>query len=784
MEVTGATGAAAYALRTEAAATRETLTRVARALVAYCAAPEIKSPLAAVAAVAARSLARGLWPDADGATQLLQLEGLVTEPLLAPLASVGATNLESLVRVTGPVAVSAASIDAATRKPHPFGQRLKAAAAAVAQPALEVRAATGVTQVGTGPGVAVLRIEVTEVAPSARGAGGVGAAWVPPPPPSSTAAAADAGGGGGKGKKKGGNAAATVAASALQQRAITDFIGPASSSGGSPSSGADADDAGGALLRPGPPPQQRNPFAGAPPASLVPGLEQTYTLAVTTADGSGGLAHWQPGITGPTTVTISVGRPTRGPLVQVCLLHAWAHGRDVRITFQPVYGFGPVPRGLGPGDSVLVRSLAEQRAAASNAATTAAAAASASTGGGSTLASASPASPADVAAAAPAPRPAPLFRPAQPRLPLSAPGAVSEVVSSGGGVNVTDADDVDGLDIAASREGAGDVGGGAQMVIDGDDYDVGGGGMGGGSLSGDDVDAAVDLAAYRAADAPAAEGQPPASPSSAAPTSTLQQGPADAASGMDDEQQPPTAAVEPSPSPLTVSACASPLPSDGEGTSSTSGGHGSSLEFDATLQALLGPDAYGKMLRDYGATATATTTAAADTRTEARSSGSGSTADSTADAALQARVQWMPAEPPQPPTNRLWSGLDDSDDEGDRKPASPPAPSQAPRASAGAIEARRAAARAKLAQRAASEAAAQAHAHPLPTLPQSDGAETAVAKPIVPLPSPPAPTQPRPSLLGIIASHGSKGKGVAAVAANTGPPGGMSGSKASKTATA
>jgi hypothetical protein len=796
VEDTGASGTTAYALRTEAAATRDTLKRVSRALVAYCAAPEVKSPLAAVAAVAARSLARGLWPDADGAAQLLQLEGLVTEPLLAPLAAVGATSVEALARTSGPGTVTAASIDAATRRAHPFGQRLKAAAAAVAHPALELRAATGVTQVGTGPGVAVLRIEVTEVAPSARGAGGVGAAWVPPPP--TTAAAADAGGGGsGKGKKKGGKAAAAAAAAAaLQQRAITDFLPPVAAagaaSGGSPSPGDDA-----AL-----PPPQRNPFAGAPPTSLVPGLEQTYTLAVTTADGVGGLAHWQPGIAGPTVVTVTVGRPLRGPLVQVSLLHAWAHGRDVRITFQPLFGFGPVPRGLGPGDSALVRSLAEQRAAASNAAT-AAGAPSASPGGGSTLASASPASPADEpAAAVPAPRPVPLFRPAQPRAapaPAAASGASSGLDDAG------DADDdLDGIDVAAFRE---DGGGGAQMAVDGDgyDYDAGGGISGAGGIA-DDVDAAVDLADFQPADAPASTTteQPPVllpTKAAAAPT--------------------PTAA-----SPVTVTACPSPLPSDSEGTTHASGdgSDGGCGGLDGTLLELLGHDAYAQMLQDYKA---------------------GGSSGSRTGGVVGAAGLALPSQPhpkPTPPTQpaavpssssstpspiRLWRGLDDSDDEGEPAPPSasttvsrfaPVATAQsatadaspglddddggasalaAARASAAAVEARRNAARAKLAQRAAmAAAAAAAQAQYAPQPPQSattsvplgntsSDAAVADAKPAAPFSSQPHQQpanqqQQRPSLLGIIASHG-KGKAATSATA-TGPHGGTGGGKPARSA--
>lgn len=430
----GVTGPGAYSLRMEVSSTVELLTRVCKAFVQYCAAPEVKSPLVTVASAAHRCLARQLWPDASGPRQLLQFEGLgVTEAALTSLAAIGVDSLSSLQRA----AATPAALQEAARKAHPWGAHLKAAACALLPP-LEIRAAGGVTQTGTGPGVAVLRIEISQAKPPAG--------WVAPLSAAvGGGGAAAAGGGAGKGR---GAKQAKLQTSMRNYLAVSaPGAGEGSAAMGSAEGGSpDGASAGAQQLI-------LAPVAGPlPPAvkAALPDLVHSYSLAVTTPDGVGGLAHWQGGIAGPQTLTVTVPRPERGPLVQIHLLHAFSNGLDCRITFQPVYGYGPVPRGLGVNDSTLIRSLGAQRMAASVAGRATAAAAAAGSGGVALAA-------AVVASAAPASGAA----------TVTIVAAISSGGASAGGAMHVDADDDAG---GAGHEGHGysgdlDLGG---MDVDGD----------------------------------------------------------------------------------------------------------------------------------------------------------------------------------------------------------------------------------------------------------------------------------------------------------------------------
>ena len=319
-----AAGASSFALRSEIRVVVDLLRRITGAFVTYCVAPEVRSPLAVAGIAAHRAIANEMWHDPSPATALLQLPG-VTAAMLPQLAAIGIESIEAMQSrlATG------AGIEAAVRRNHPFGSKLKAAAMAFL-PHLVIEAGGVRQEVGSGSaGTAVVCINVTAKAANetsdSAALSGAGQKTIHDFMPS---------------------VAAPTAGSKRKTTTKNSRSAPKDAAVGSTTGGGDTVVA-----------TTARRFDRIDASTGIGGGGNTYVLAVTTPDAVGGLVAYHVGISEPRSFTVRVARPQLGPFIQVHLMHAELAGRDTRALLKLEFGFAAVPRGVTVVDSALLRGF-------------------------------------------------------------------------------------------------------------------------------------------------------------------------------------------------------------------------------------------------------------------------------------------------------------------------------------------------------------------------------------------------------------------------------------------
>lgn len=274
--------AAPYTFKMETAHILQQLRRISRAWIVYCACADVRSANLPVALTLSRVILLESWESATAAQLLLQLPG-VNDALL-PLLVAGGVTLASLQanssELSGSAGTSAESASHFARKPNAWGVALKSAARSLL-PRLQLT----VAQTGSEPGIAILSINVV------------------------SEDAADDG------------EARAEAPAVRRQLTIGEMLGGGKRDG--------RDRSGGGLV-----PSR--------PRFVVPGGGHWYSLVATSADDAGLLLNVGE-VRGPSTYSIRVSRPERGPRISVSLLHCRALGFDGCVVVEPVYGVGAVP---------------------------------------------------------------------------------------------------------------------------------------------------------------------------------------------------------------------------------------------------------------------------------------------------------------------------------------------------------------------------------------------------------------------------------------------------------